>query len=58
MSQLVHAANDGLRVKVWFFLRLEIMGLEQKREFDLGWTEGDKRVLEDEDLMLKSGDRV
>lgn len=33
------------------------MGLEQKREFDLGWVDGAKRILEDEGLMLRTGER-
>ena len=49
--------DEGLGDEVWFFLRLETMGLEQKREFDLGWGQGAKRILEGEGLMLRSGER-
>lgn len=46
----MHEGRDGLllRDEVWFFLRLETMGFEQKTEFDLGCRE-------DEGLMLRSG---
>jgi len=49
--------HDGLGDEVWFFLRLETMGLEQKRELDLGWGNGAKRILEGEGLMLRTGER-
>lgn len=38
------------------FLRLEVTGFVRRRDFELGWREGDKSVLGEEGFGLKRGD--
>lgn len=56
-SQLVGVGKDELSDCGWCFLRLQVMGLVRKREFDLGWTEEEERVFGKEGLGLKRGER-
>lgn len=58
-SQLVGVGKDELSDWGWCFLRLQVMDLVTKREFDdLGWIEEEEeRVFGQEGLGLKRGER-